>query len=645
VSKSISDLLEQASLLESRGSYAESLQCANDALQQARAESAPDDIVAAATVQVALSSMQLLEVDKAEQYAQQVLQLSPGSWMAARALLTIAFVHLHRNNISETEKYLIEAGRLSRRLQDVSGFTRVVQNLCSTVYLVRGQFHMALIALEEISALQPEGERFSWGYPATSALMYLTMGDRIHGRLSLKQLQEKMEPGTRSAATYNLLSAMLELDEEQFGQAEKHLQQAFRISTRIGLNEIQIWVRTEFSRYHRLMNEPGAALPWALDAIRIATDTRYHLFHIQALTEKAQVLLQLDETASALEALAEAEERGITASAQFELTRVHLIQAIALKVIKSELFRTAWLQAYRDIKKGEYYFLIEKKRKAVLPILKELINSTDVELHTSAEDLITRHALISPVPLHIHGLGQFRVYIGARLLAEEALERRRSGDLLRFLLLQPEYRATRDQVIDQLWTDINGSNGVQLLHQATSNLRRVFEPDLPDRFPSHYLKFEGNQICLVLPSGSSVDFIQFAERIKNAIKSKDPSQLEAALKLYKGALFSGESYDDWSIIDREMLLSLYLQGSEILGQRYLEERKPRQALEIATQMVRYDSFSESAVWLAMKSYQMLGDAPRAIRVYIELEKRLLENLDVAPRQDLQELAAEIRIKH
>ena len=78
------------------------------------------------------------------------------------------------------------------------------------------------------------------------------------------------------------------------------------------------------------------------------------------------------------------------------------------------------------------------------------------------------------------------MYIGARLLADEALERRRSGDLLRFLLLQPEYRATRDQVIDQLWTDINGSNGVQLLHQATSNLRRVFEPDLPD-----YNRFAG----------------------------------------------------------------------------------------------------------------------------------------------------------
>jgi len=196
--------------------------------------------------------------------------------------------------------------------------------------------------------------------------------------------------------------------------------------------------------------------------------------------------------------------------------------------------------------------------------------------------------------------------------------------------------------VDQLWRDAQPESGIQLLHQASSTLRRILEPDIPDRFPSHYIWFEGDQVCLRLPPGSAVDFLEFSASLHKAIESENPLFLERMLRLYDGPLFPQSRYDDWVTTDRNRLIELFLNGAETLGRLYLESKEYRSALDLSLRMLQIDPCCEPAAWIAMTTYIQLQDAPRALRVFREIERHLSEELGLPPRNDLRELADSLR---
>jgi DNA-binding SARP family transcriptional activator len=87
-------------------------------------------------------------------------------------------------------------------------------------------------------------------------------------------------------------------------------------------------------------------------------------------------------------------------------------------------------------------------------------------------------------------------------------------------------------------------------HQATSALRRALEPDLPDKFPSRYLKVDEGQAKLCLPPGSRIDYQDFETRCKQG-------EWQAALSFYAGDLLPEFRYADWAIAQRQRLMQDY----------------------------------------------------------------------------------------
>jgi hypothetical protein len=87
----------------------------------------------------------------------------------------------------------------------------------------------------------------------------------------------------------------------------------------------------------------------------------------------------------------------------------------------------------------------------------------------------------------------------------------KAGEVFRFLLLQPEHAAAREAVLEALWPDQDAAAAHTQLHQATSALRRLLEPDLPDKFPSRYLEVGAQRLALRLPPGSTRDWVDFEQ--------------------------------------------------------------------------------------------------------------------------------------
>jgi DNA-binding SARP family transcriptional activator len=248
------------------------------------------------------------------------------------------------------------------------------------------------------------------------------------------------------------------------------------------------------------------------------------------------------------------------------------------------------------------------------------------------EGLLAQLARVPPLPLHIVGLGSFEVWQGRRRPEARAWQRRKAGELLRFLLLQPGRAAPHEAVLDALWPGQPPEPARAQLYQATSAVRRLLEPDLPEKFPSRYLQLEADRIVLVLPPGSTVDFEQL---------EADPDA-ESARGWLDGELFPADRYADWAAAARERVAQCQLRALLARARRHLAAGQPEPALEACHRVLAREPWSEEAVGLGMQACLLLDDRPGALRLYQALADALQRDLQLTPRAHLRDLAASLR---
>src|SRR5919205_3235284 len=90
--------------------------------------------------------------------------------------------------------------------------------------------------------------------------------------------------------------------------------------------------------------------------------------------------------------------------------------------------------------------------------------------------------------LAIQLLGDFRVSVGSRTIAEGEWTLRKAKSLVKLLALAPRHRLHREHVIDQLWPDMDPEDGANNLHRVLHVARHILEPDLAPRRASSYLQ-------------------------------------------------------------------------------------------------------------------------------------------------------------
>jgi DNA-binding SARP family transcriptional activator len=312
-----------------------------------------------------------------------------------------------------------------------------------------------------------------------------------------------------------------------------------------------------------------------------------------------------------------------------------LLRAIWLFEDNSAAAAGAFVEAERRIALGGYAFLFEAERASAFAMLAAHVRGDDRETRSAADRALTYLGRVPPRPLRITGLGRFEVQQGQRRIPAGEWKKRKAGDLFRLLLLQPKKCAHRDVVMAALWPEADAAAAQQSLHHATSALRRVLEPDLPDKFPSRYLTFESDVLSLQLPSGSTLDFEVFEKTVHdNPLGAAD----------YGGHLFPDDSASDWAVASRERLRELYLGALLARARDQLQAEQPVMALETVRTMLAEDPWREDAVLIGMRAAMARHDRPAALRLFAALERTLQADLGIAPRADLRALAAELRAR-
>jgi DNA-binding SARP family transcriptional activator/tetratricopeptide (TPR) repeat protein len=637
----VEELITESILHEESGDLHGALERATRAVEIARVDGS-SNLVARALVRLSEALFLLGSKTRAASLCEEAIALAPDTPEAACAWITKAASISESQNLEAGEALFHQAVELCRRLRYNAGRARALSGLAFSVYVPRGQFDLALSSMEESARLKDRLGTPTWELPFLQAYVHGLAGDRFRARRALDELLPMVHPGSRVAGAYFYLWARLSLDEEELEKADEYLHLAFNIANTTGAPDLNIWVRLETSRYHLLKGEAPSAVNWADDAYRYARRTGFRFLAGQALLARGKATWETGDVNGAEQDLragiAELEKLG----AAYELARGKFLLAALYHTLQRPQAEDLWLEAAGRITRGGFAFILEQERGLAFPLVEKYLHSRRREVREISDNLLSYLANIRPLPLRVSGLGYFRVWQGRKPIPDQAWSRRKAGELFRFLLLQPHRSAHRDAILDALWPDYPPSTAQDLFHQATSALRHILEPNLPVKFPSRYLRVESERVTLELPPGSAVDFEQFETLLPAAIEGKKIDELKRLLALYTGDLFPHDVYSDWSVGARERLAHLYVRGQLALAEGYLANGQVYPALECCMDVLKRDPWNEDAVLWGMKACLALNDAPRAMRLYVNLERTLQKELGITPRSDLRELVQQIR---
>src|SRR5919204_1627519 len=253
-----------------------------------------------------------------------------------------------------------------------------------------------------------------------------------------------------------------------------------------------------------------------------------------------------------------------------------------------------------------------------------------------------RRETVGTKRLAIHLLSEFRVSVGPRTIAEREWRLRKAKSLVKLLALAPHHRLHREQVIDQLWPDMDPEDGANNLHRVLYVARHILEPDLAPRRASSYLQLRHDLLVLEAPGGLWVDVEAFLAAARTAHEERTPQAYREALRLYTGDLVPEDQYEDWAIAYREWLSGLRVTLLvELAGvQEQLGDFSA--AIDTLQQAVASDPVHEEAQGMLMRLLVQAGRRHLALRQYQALRAALQRELEVEPNTSLQALYQDIQ---
>ena len=630
VEESIISLLERSRAREQKADFPQALRLAQQAFQQASAQGDSEGMAEALTC-MGMAEYRLGHYTEVRALASQAISLSAErSRPRADALILLGICAMEQDRLAEMETHLLQAADLCCSLGYDFGRYRALHNL-SQVYALRGQFELQMAADEEAYRLACALKLPQRSTPLIAmAFAYLRMGNLARARETLHRLDGEQIESLQNQGYGALLYGMLAQLEGNDSMVLPHYAQARQIAEKIGDPALHILIRLGLSRHYRSQGEIHAALQWAEDAVTWAKCTLNRRMFGRALTERGYAAFLNGDFEAAIADLKFALlELGNRQQTFDQSTAAFLLAAVLFQRGASEA-KQAWRSAAEPIVRYGFACILEQERGLAYPLIEAFVEDEESEVAQLSARCLELLQGVPPPPLAITTLGDFVVRQGNRAIPPILFKRRRAGELMRLLLISPRQTLKLEQVIEALCPEKSPPCAIDLVHKATSTLRRALEPGIPNHFPSRYIEVDEGEIRLHLPPGSWVDFVSFEAAV-------EAQAWQEAIELYKGDLYPQDVYAEWAIIPRERLRCLYLRALLALAQRFLSHHQPRQTIDLCQRILAIDPWQEQAVFLAMKAHMLLNDRSAAIRLYRSLANTLKEELGVQPQSALQTL--------
>jgi DNA-binding SARP family transcriptional activator len=228
-------------------------------------------------------------------------------------------------------------------------------------------------------------------------------------------------------------------------------------------------------------------------------------------------------------------------------------------------------------------------------------------------------------------LGQFEVRLDGIAID---IPSRTEQSLLAYLILNPGTSFRREQLSGMFWPDSSEENAKGYLRQATWRIRKALKSlsaGTPDYILSNKINLSFDHTlplwvdALVLEKGPG----------------QTPQELLEETSLYQGELLPG-FYDDWVILERERLRTLFDRKMHRLLQGLISDESWEQVIEQAERWISLGEIPEPAYRALMIAYASLGDKGKALTTFMRCLDALEQELGVGPAEETVQLEKRIR---
>jgi hypothetical protein len=157
-------------------------------------------------------------------------------------------------------------------------------------------------------------------------------------------------------------------------------------------------------------------------------------------------------------------------------------------------------------------------------------------------------------PLRVRMFGRFAICFREH---EVQWIRRRDQQVVRYLLLRPDCRVTKAELLVEFWPDSEASLATQSLRTACSNIRKALSAVLGRELADEFFRVETTELRIehgraVIDTYRFYNHIVAAEHAHSRHDSYTAlAHAAAATRLYRADLFAGEPLEAWFARDRE----------------------------------------------------------------------------------------------
>ncbi len=225
-------------------------------------------------------------------------------------------------------------------------------------------------------------------------------------------------------------------------------------------------------------------------------------------------------------------------------------------------------------------------------------------------------------------------------------QNRNGQAILRYLIAQPDHRATTDMLMDALWPDEEPETARRRLQVAISSLRCSLNAGYECDPGGGYILCKNRfyQIHPSVPLLIDVDtFVHHYETGHCLQNSETAHYYEQACQLYKGPFLPEDAYADWSQRRREQLSQMYQSMCAALATHAFQCDLYEKAIYWSQALLTENTCDEASHRLLIRSYARLSRRDEALKQYQRCERILREELGVTPMPETIQVLQDILV--
>lgn len=200
-----------------------------------------------------------------------------------------------------------------------------------------------------------------------------------------------------------------------------------------------------------------------------------------------------------------------------------------------------------------------------------------------------------------------------------------------------------------LWPESNVARARSSLGSAVHTLRKSLSSGEPQKVNTpDFIVFEDGQysICKSIQISSDVqefgDLCQRGCHFEETRRTREAiTEYEKAIELYQGDYLVEDLHEEWTMVERERLVYLYVDALDRVARYQLEAGQLRKCIQICYRLLEKEPSHEESYCRLMQCYAHLGLRFRALEQYRLCQEILSNRFGITPSPETQTLCREI----